>query len=419
MKRIAIALLLGFVGGGHAADPDPKSLAVPADVTARATDLVGSLASRDYAERVAATAELKKLGRLALPVLKEALAANSNAEVRLRIELILPSVSADDLNARVECFLADEAGKFRHDLPGAQQYFAAAGRTDSAKALFRDLFRSANRDMLVSLGDAEAELRRKYMARRQAVGLQANTVAARKAATATALDIAALLLAEAHLPDRPATGTTVAARQTSVLTNTVAQVALRPALVPDADREEAVAAILRKWAETREQPVVVYTTLSYFTREGLPHGLPAARKFATGQIKGGAVSYRGQAIAYLGRFGGAEDVTVLESLFENKGAASTTTVAVGPAGKRQVVQIRDLALAMALLNAKQNPADYGFTYRYANTKLTTDTQKFNYTAHFFEADTEAKADEKREAAFDKYAGWKAARKKRDKVETKK
>lgn len=417
MNRIVFALLVGLPGLAAASNPDPKSLAVPPEIAARANDLVGSLASREYAERVAATAELKKLGRFALPALKEALAVNSNAEVRLRIELILPSVAADDLKARVECFLADADNKFQHDLPGAKQYFDAVGRTDSAKALFRDLFRSANRDMLVSLGDAEADLKAKYTARRQVLGLMTNTVAGKKSATPTALDAAALLLVEAYLPDRAPTGTTVAARQTSVLTNTVVQNILRPALSDD--REPAVGAILRKWGETREQPLVIYNALSYFTREGLPHGLTAARKFVTGEIKGGSVLYRGNAFVYLGRFGGAEDLAALESQFENKGAASTTTI-VGPGGpggaKRQVIQYRDLALAMALLNTKQDPAAYGLTYRYANVKTAIDTQKFNYTAHYFDADTEAKADEKREAALKKYAEWKADQKKQQEKE---
>jgi hypothetical protein len=404
MTRATLAVLL-CTGFAAAADPDPKSLAVPADTTARATDLVGSLASREYAVRVEATEELRKLGRFALPTLRDALAANSNPEIRLRIEMLLPTATADDLRARVECYLADGDGKYQHDLPGAGVYFTVAGRTTAAEKLFRDMMGSPNRDLIAALDDREADLNRRYLARRAELRLSAtgsHTTGGADAPNAT--DLAALLLAESRLPDKPAT-TVRGVRTVSVFRNSLLQNRVKDALESDT-RGDALAAVLTAWMETRDDYLTIYYAVSAMTRADSPLALPAARKQATGEVAGGSTTYRGRAIAYIGRFGTAADLRILEKLFDDRGPSGTVFLGGAPR-KRTVIQVRDLALAMALLLTEQEPEDYGITNRYAATAKPTVTQKYMYSAYYFDAEDDDKADEKRDAALKKYAAWKA------------
>ncbi len=416
MTRAAVALLL-WAGLATAADPDPKSLAVPPAAAAEAAEWVKQLADRDYAERDEATKELRKLGRLALPTLLDALATNSHPEVRLRCEILLPAAVSADIRAKVDCFLADKDGKHRHDLPAAKAFFAATGRTEAAKQLFGDMIRSANRDMLVAVDGPEADLQQKYLARRGElnVSLTGAVIINRPGGTAatgpTAVDMAALLFAEAKLPDRglgAGVGIGVVRNQQSLLSNYQFQTQLRNAIESDA-RKEALAAVLSHWMDTREQPQSIYTAVSFMNRFNLPHALPAARKLAFGKlVVGGPPTYRGYAVAYVARFGTADDLPLLESLHADK-AVLTRMFVGGVANKQHAIQTRDVGLAMTLLFAKQNPTDYGFVNRYANSGVS-DTLKFSYLAYYFDGDTDEKADEKREAAFKKYAEWKATRK---------
>jgi len=408
MTRAAFALLV-CVGVSSAAEPDPKSLAIPPAVAAEAADWVRQLADRQYAERDEATRELRKLGRLALPTLQEALATNGNPEVRLRVELLLPAATAADIRAKVECFLADADGKYQHDLPGAKSFFAAVGRAPVAKKLFADIMRSANRDLLVAVDGPKADLERKYLARRDELNLSANTpIIINRPGVAnttgpTAVDMATLLFAEAKLPDKgPTVG--VGVRNTSLLNNYNFQTMLRGMLESD-DRKEVLTAVLDVWMNTREQPQSIYSAISFMNRFNLPNALPAARKLVSGDVAGGSTFYRGFACAYVSRFGTAADLPILDGLHDDKGVM--TNVFVGGVGnKRHVIQTRDVALAMSLLLAKLNPTDYGFTYRYG-TSGNSVTLKYNYSAYYFVGDTDEKADEKRTAAFKKYVAWKA------------
>ncbi len=409
MTRATVALVL-WTGLAAAADPDPKSLAVPTAAADDAAEWVKRLADREYAEREEATKELRKLGRLALPTLRDTLATDTTPEVRLRVELLLPAAFSADLRARVDCFLADDAGKFEHDLPGAKSFFAATGRTAAAKQLFSDMLRSANREMLVAVDAPEAELFEKYLARRNELNLSVNGAViinrGNPAPTGpTAIDMAALLFAESALPDKNmGVGVGIGVRNISLLSNYNFQNALRTALTSDA-RKEALAAVLDHWMDSRVQPQSIYSAISFMNRYNLPNALPAARKLLTGKVAGGPSIYRGHAIAYVARFGTAADLPTLEAIHDDKGVLTNLFVG-GVGNKRHVIQNRDLALVMSLLLTKQNPTEYGIVNRYANSGVS-DSLKYNYAAYHFDGDTPEEADEKRDAAFKKYAEWKA------------
>src|SRR5215813_7259533 len=117
MNRLGVVVLVwGLIAaaGASAASPDPRDLAIPPAELARAKELVRRLGSEDYKDREAAQGELAKMKRLARPVLAEAAAADPSPEVRSRAARLLPRAEADELQARVDTFLADADGKFEH-----------------------------------------------------------------------------------------------------------------------------------------------------------------------------------------------------------------------------------------------------------------------------------------------------------------
>lgn len=412
------ALLLGLLTGAaflRAADPDPKSLAIPPADAARASELVGKLASRDFSERVEATAELRQLGRLALPALRSALASSTHPEVRRRAEGLLPVATTADIQARLACFLADTNNAFQHDLPGGTAFFAATGRSETAKNLYARILRSPNQDMVLAVEGPVADLRRKLDSRRVDLDMARREPRTDSFTQIDDTDVAAILFVESFLPD---TGPTVGelgwgivrnGRGRPLVGNTLFQSLLESALSSDT-RRDGLAGLARRWMETRTHPQSVYSAVMAMNRANLADALPAARHAANGTVIGGPITYRAQAVAYLARFGTPDDLPTVEKLFTEK---ETLTVAVpggvgGPGGRRTTIQFRDLALAMALLMTKQEPADYGLDYRNYYYGSSSDAQKYNPTAYSFDVASEERADELREAAFKKYAEWKGA-----------
>ena len=108
----------------------------------KAKDLVRQLNSPSYKEREAATREIAKMGRYAVPALKDALANESSPEVRLRIDLVMPKAEAEDMKARVSCFLLDTEGKFDHQLPGWTKFKTVLGNDKSTRELFAEVLKN-------------------------------------------------------------------------------------------------------------------------------------------------------------------------------------------------------------------------------------------------------------------------------------
>jgi hypothetical protein len=135
MKRVAIGglvLTLALVTGS--APPlwaDEKALP-PAE-------LVRRLGSPAYREREDAAVALGRLGREAVPALRDGL-RDPDPEVRRRCEELLPRAQRSDLDIQLDSFVADGPGKLV--LPGWVRFKELAGEDASARRLFVDLYRS-------------------------------------------------------------------------------------------------------------------------------------------------------------------------------------------------------------------------------------------------------------------------------------
>ena len=60
----------------------------------------------------------------------------------------------------------DLASKFKHYLPGEEEFFAITGRTDAARTLYRDLMLSPNRHLVTCVTRPEEEVVATTLARR-------------------------------------------------------------------------------------------------------------------------------------------------------------------------------------------------------------------------------------------------------------
>ncbi|MEO2089040.1 MAG: hypothetical protein ABGY75_06025 [Gemmataceae bacterium] len=153
-----------------AAQPgDPKPLAVPAEQHARAKELVRKLDDDDVGVRDQASADLKAMGRLALPTLVEALKGKPSYEVSVRVDKLLPLARKDDFEARSPVFLADADGKFDHTFPGWTELKTAAGDTPETRKLFTAILKEDEyREALTGVFAVTADERKLFEERWQA-----------------------------------------------------------------------------------------------------------------------------------------------------------------------------------------------------------------------------------------------------------
>lgn len=394
MLELALAALLGTSPLVHPADPvspDPESLVVPSEVDEKARELVRQLGDSDFVSREEAQRDLRELGRLALPALRDGIETSDVPEVARRCELLIPRAYTLDIRARVDCFSADVGGKFKHDLPGADEFFAITGRSEAANKLYRDLLLSPNRDLLTLVGGPEDEVAQVAAGRRAELNPRP-VGGVRKLADAA--DVIALLFVETTIPDR---GGGVGVNSPTYL---LTAGSLRTALDTD-PRKEAMAAIAVKWFDTRTDGRTLAAAMTAATSLKLPQVvIPLAKKTLTAE--NATAPQKAQAMCKVAQVGGEGDLPLLAPFTGNEDVAYNGVVIVNGQRQNQPVQVRDVALAMSVLMTKQDPTEYGLKNRYSGN--TSESLKYNYIAYYFD-DADGKAEEKREAAMGKWYEW--------------
>jgi hypothetical protein len=326
-------------------------LEVPAAEREKSRGLVRRLASELFAERDDATRRLRAMGRLALPALAEAAAADPDAEVRHRCELLLPAAAAEDFDARLAAFLADADGKFEHDLPGWAKFRELTGNDPLARELFAELLKSdPNRDLIAGLAQGRAELERRVIARRYELYWQIGPRggwAEVGRPEPTLLDAAGLLFGEAQVPDKATPrGAVRTATPYAILTRTGVRSEITTHRFGPAVQKLVIA-----WMDTRETPTSLGQAIT-LTGQFDPKGVS---KYAARMIRaGGATAYqRASAATTVAKVGTKDDLPALVPLLTDE--ATVRGSATGGAD----IQVRDVALAMAALMAGRDPAEFG------------------------------------------------------------
>lgn len=369
-RVLAIVAVVGLGAAARGVSPDPKDLAIPPQELSKARELVRKLGSDSYKDREEAHAELLKMGRLARPVLLDAVANDPDPEVRFRCGLLLPRAGAADLQARLETFLADSEGRYEHDLPGLKPYRKVAGTDKAARDLFVEIVKSAaNLELLQALEKSPTEAGRAIADRRTQLFLdmQQRFVPGKPVQPPRQPqlpDIACLLLAEAFTPSREIPRNPMFSYVTGVtfLQQPASHAALNN---PGAPHAEAYKRIVLAWVDTRDDPQDL-NQLPYVVGQllrNLPQSLAILRKIATGDgVQGYA---RAQALMYLVQQRQKEEIPFLKKLLTDDNVV--TTVWFGnnnpnqPPAQHQCL-LRDVALAYLLILTDQKLRDYGFAF---------------------------------------------------------
>lgn len=373
-----------------AADPDPKSLAVSSEDASLARELVKKLASDVYADREDATRKLRNLGRKALEAL-EAGADDPDPEVRLRCEILLPAAEADDFDTRLDTFLADKEAKFEHDLPGWNEFKKITENDESARALFAELLKQPeNRDLIAGMAQDNAELMRRFDARKQDLYAKMYPRGPIPAGgkieryEPTARDATLFLFVESVIGDKVANPRLGPVSVYSMLT--------RPAMRSAIDADKHVA-VIRKlagaWAESRTNPSSFSQALYVVNNMKLKEGLGLAGKII--KMEGATILQKATAAVAIANLGNVDHLSLLKPLFDNDAVLRVK------AGVANEIHVQDCALAMALLLTGQQPAEYGFKVQ--TIKGPGAEIKSGYYGYWFESA------EARKAAFAKFAEW--------------
>ncbi|QJW96215.1 hypothetical protein [Frigoriglobus tundricola] len=386
-----------------AVSPDPKSLVVaPEDVT-KARDLVQKLGSETYLDREHAEHELAAMGRLARVALLDGANLDPDPEVRARCRCLLPRATAEETKARLDAFLADTDGKYDHDLPGWQKLrstvrgewkmfgwtFAARPTLDkAARALFIEFFEApGGRQLLAALSGPPQDLAQLVATRRTDLyNARFPRVGGVTSHNPSVAEVGVVLFAEslAPVPSGPRVMPI-----TSVLT-----ISGIPALVRGSDdRAVAMRAVMSGWFDSRTDPVDMYQAMTLATtmQNDDAAGRLAARMMAAAGTPG---VYKGQALVTLVRLKAVDRVPMIEKAFTDTTALPTNKVVNGMV-VRDSIEVRDAALAAALVMTGQDPDDYGFE---GFPKGTGQGGLFPYNL--------AKLPEaKRKGAFEKWKAW--------------
>ena len=414
----AVLILVALVAArSPAVSPDPASLAVSAEQSAKARELVRRLGSESFRDRDQATRELEKMGRLAAAALAE-VRDDPDPEVRMRVGLLLPRAEADDLKARVEAFLADADGKYDHDLPGWARFRAVAGDDPPARDLFVEVVKNPdNHPLLLALRGVPADraaglealaggvsaagadqppaLDEALVARRQQIQYRVNppfTIRPGGLRLPDVPDVALLLLAESLVSEAvvPAVGSQYQVKQFFV------QGAGQAAAGGIVKYRPAFRRLAVRWLDTRDGLAGVRDAMNIARNVGL--GDQAVARYAARllALPSAPPWNKAGAAIELVKTHGTEHALRLPTLFND----STPLLRGG--GPNPEVTAGDTALAAALLLTRQDPRAYGFE---PNPLVKQPGVQFSISHFRFRSDDTANADEKRERAIARWKDW--------------
>jgi hypothetical protein len=406
----ALAALVGLFAAAPAAppavSPDPKSLAVPPEELSKARELVRKLGSEEFAEREEAHREIAGMGRYARAALLDGVHNDPDPEVRFRAARLLPRASAEELKARIDTFLADADGKYEHDLPGWHRlratvrgewkmfgwtYTARPKADKAARELFIEFVRApGGLHLLTAMNGPAEEFARAVATRKQEVSpsrLVRPGVAVQH--TPALAEVAVVVFADSQVPARHAT----AGR--TMLTSAVSASGMYSALLGADDRAVALKAVMTGWFDSRTDPLEMYYAFNLASQMNNPD---AVGRLATRLMTAPGVpsAYKNIALSAVVRQKMTDQIPMLEKLFADTSTIASHVQIVNGMRVIKPVEVRDAALAAAVVLSGQNPSDYGFDAFPAGVNGNFSSVWAKMT------------DEKRPEAQEKWAKWRKA-----------
>ncbi len=383
--------------------PDPKSLDVSESESMKAKELVRQLNSASYKEREAATREIAKMGRFAVPALKDALATESSPEVRLRIELVMPKAESEDMKARVSCFLLDTEGKFDHQLPGWTKFKGLLGNDKSTRELFAEVLKNTTYHGLLLACELPAnELGGVLIGHYQGIQNRQNFPQSGRVQNLqpTIGEIAVLAFLESMFTDREMTLTNN--WNYTCVANYLYHADIQNAMIPNRSAGKygvVLKKIMTRWLDSRETGVGAQQAMSFAQQWQMTADIPRyAVKVLLADVQNGQWYYKIPALTTLAQNKDAKQyLPQIAKVFED--ATPIQHVQPGQANIH-AIQLGDFALGVAMKIGSQTPKDYGLEM--VNTQEYAKLQQNNY---YFKDEKDSKAEDKRKAGIKKFNEW--------------
>jgi hypothetical protein len=386
-----------------AATPAKKSdqKPAPAKDADEIAKLVVQLGDDLFAVRENASNQLVEKGIAAKPQLTAAL-ESKDAEVRMRAKRILSDVVEADFQRRLSAFSADVDGKQGLTLPGWAEFTELVGNDRAARDLFVEM-QQAEGPLMDAYGEgpkvASEKLRVQLASEPPVIDRNAMVAAIRNRrpvplpqSSTSSLGAILAWMFVAGDPTVPITDDIVQ-RVVMLPQNTVFQLAVPPNQKQIDRRAEVCRKILARWIGRDVSPTYASTNLALAWKYNLKEGLsPAVATLKRGKTREDPMA-RCLAMLLVGEFGNKEHLAILEPFLDD---STTRFDSPGPNHPIQT-QARDIALAMSVKLAGQDPKQFGFP-RWKDVK---DLPASPLLTLGFGNQAE------RDAAFKKWDDWKA------------
>jgi hypothetical protein len=405
--NFAFVVLVGFVvpataGPPSNPDPDPKSLAVPSEELSKAKELVQKLGSDVFVERETAQRDLASMGRFARVALLDGVNIDPDPEIRQRCRTLLPKATVEEMKARLASFLADTEGKYEHDLPGwhklratvrgewtmfGWKWIARPNADKAARELFIEFMKAPGGRQVLAALDGPAEELGQLVATRKTEMYQ--TMFPRtggvNAHVPTVGEVGVVVFAESQVNSR-------SVPRAMALSTVLTRSGIPGVVQGTDDRAMAMRAVMNAWFDSRTDAVELYAafTLASNMQNNEAVGRLAGRIMSTPGVQG---FYKGQVLTTMVRLKMSDQIPNIEKAFTDNTVLTTTIKVVNGVQVRQSIEVRDAALAAALVMTGQEPSEYGFEAFPKNNGLN-----FSYVWARI-------PDEKRKEAFEKWKTW--------------
>ncbi len=355
-----------------------------ADDTAAAKDelaaLIKQLGDASFKVRESAAKQLLDRGLDARDALRSAL-DHSDLEIRLRADQLLVAIAQRDLNQRLSAFLDDTEGKQEHDLPAWKRFQELVGNDRDTRKYFAAMIRAET--PLLQAYEAGASRATSALAQR-IQSLQSETIPGfNQELPPPSLATLLFVGADPNVKIETSAGYQVF----NVLNQPHAQTTFTTA-----DGSPIARKLLIGFLQGQESN-------SLLARNGLlltlrfkmdDVGLALARKIV--QEKSDTTGTLPYALLTIGRLGGPEDRAAIEKFLANETVCHSWHN--GQVKEPILIQVRDVALAVLVHLTKQDHKEYGFDLLRESTTTLFEV----YTCGFVQ-------NERREAAFAKWAAW--------------
>jgi len=332
------ALFLAIAVAGM---PD-NSTADDGSLAARVTRLISELGSVEYTVRESATEELARIGLPAYAAL-EAAANHADREVRYRSQRVLGIIRRHDTERRLESFLSGKTGPADQALPAWNRFRQSYGDGAEQRALFVEMQR-ADAELMRALDDNPRRATDLLISR---MVLAPQPMQARSQPPVLAHVMVSLFVAaepDITLPNPVLSG----------IFNQCYQPTVRAAL--DGPKQRAIPRKMLGAIISRAEGSAASDALHAAGQFTLPEGIVAAKKILEGHNGNLTAAQAQRALMTIAKLGDVSHLPLVES---PKLLADQTQVAQFRQNETTyVIQLRDVALAAAIVLSKQDLRTY-------------------------------------------------------------